>query len=215
MKRTDYISFDDYFMSIAVLSAQRSKDPSRQVGACIVNPLKRIVGIGYNGFPMGCSDDILPWAGRNTPGIQEQAQLTVTHTLLSTKYPYVCHAELNAITNSNMDLRGCTIYTTLFPCNECAKLIIQSGIHKVIYLSDKNHHEPAWMASRTLFDMAGVKYHGHGSAISSITLTLEEKSVCKAEYKPCDARRPSYELMAMSSFSCFCLGFLLHRVWQK
>ncbi|KAG7392201.1 hypothetical protein PHYBOEH_006455 [Phytophthora boehmeriae] len=114
-KRTDYLSWDDYFMSVAFLSAMRSKDPSTQVGACIVNPEKKIVGIGYNGFPNGCDDDDLPWA-------RESA----TNSPLDTKYPYVCHAEMNAILNKNStDVKGCTIYVALFPCNECAKLIIQ------------------------------------------------------------------------------------------
>ena len=215
MKRENYINFDDYFMSIAVLSAQRSKDPSRQVGACIVNPLNRIVGIGYNGFPTGCSDDILPWAGRNKHSSHENVQLTVTHSLLATKYPYVCHAELNAITNSNMDLRGCRIYVTLFPCNECAKLIIQSGITKVIFLSDKNHHEPAWVASRRLFDMTPVEYRLHNSGVSSIMLTLDEKSHCTVEHIP----QRQHAILNRSIFACaltfFSLGALAHRVAQR
>ena len=114
-KRQDYISWDEYFMGLAVLSAMRSKDPSTQVGACIVNKSNKIVGIGYNGFPIGCSDDTLPW--------QRSGEW------LDTKYPYVCHAELNAILNSvSRDLNECSIYVGLFPCNECAKAIIQSGI---------------------------------------------------------------------------------------
>jgi dCMP deaminase len=146
-KRSDYISWDDYFMGIAILSAHRSKDPNSQVGACIVNPQNKIVGIGYNGFPMGCSDDELPWARE-------------AGSALDTKYPYVCHAELNAITNTNAaDLRQCRIYVTLFPCNECTKLLIQSGIVKVIYLSDKYHDTDSAHASRRMLDMAGVQYH--------------------------------------------------------
>ena len=120
-KRTEgVISWDDYFMSVAFLSAMRSKDPSTQVGACIVNPIhNRIVGIGYNGFPRGCDDDELPWAR--------------TGEELETKYPYVCHAEVNAVLNKNSaDVHGCTIYVGLFPCNECAKMIIQSGIKEVV-----------------------------------------------------------------------------------
>jgi len=145
-KRGDYLSWADYFMGIACLSAQRSKDPHSQVGACIVSPDNKIVGIGYNGFPLGCSDDELPW-GREA------------EDPLDTKYPYVCHAELNAILNTNAaDLRGCTLYVTLFPCNECTKLIIQSGIARIVFLSDKYHDSEASRASRRMLDMAGVAY---------------------------------------------------------
>ena len=123
-KRQDYISWDEYFMGVALLSAKRSKDPSTQVGACIVNDKNKIVGAGYNGLPIGCSDDEFPWDKQGS--------------FLDTKYPFVCHAELNAILNNiGMDLKGCRIYTALFPCNECSKAIIQSGISEVIYLSDK------------------------------------------------------------------------------
>jgi dCMP deaminase len=143
-KRTNYLSWDDYFMGIAVLSAQRSKDPNSQVGACIVNGQNKIVGIGYNGFPIGCDDEALPWDREADCG-------------LDTKYPYVCHAELNAIMNKNAaDLDGCRLFATLFPCNECAKLIIQSGMKEVIYLSDKYHDTEGCEASRRMFDMAGV-----------------------------------------------------------
>ena len=145
-KRSDYISWDDYFMGIAILSAHRSKDPNSQVGACIVNEQNRIVGIGYNGFPTGCDDEELPWA--------REANFS-----LDTKYPYVCHAELNAIVNTNaMNVRDCRIYCTLFPCNECTKLIIQSGIKKVIFLSDKYHDTDLCRAARRMLDMAGVEY---------------------------------------------------------
>lgn len=113
-KRDDYLEWPEYFMAVAFLSAQRSKDPSSQVGACIVNTENKIVGIGYNGMPNGCSDDLLPW--RRT-----------AENKLDTKYPYVCHAELNAIMNKNSaDVKGCSMYVALFPCNECAKLIIQA-----------------------------------------------------------------------------------------
>ena len=143
-KRTDYLTWEQYFMGVALLSAQRSKDPNTQVGSCIVDTRKRIVAIGYAGFPTGCSDDDLPW-DREGP-------------LLETKYPYVCHAELNAILNrNNTDLCGCTIYTTLFPCNECAKAIVQSGIAEVVYLSDKHRDSDTDKASRTILEMAGVK----------------------------------------------------------
>ncbi|KAJ0403024.1 hypothetical protein P43SY_009565 [Pythium insidiosum] len=162
-KRQDYISWDDYFMSVAFLSAMRSKDPSTQVGACIVNKEKKIVGIGYNGFPNGCSDDELPWARHH-------------ENPLETKYPFVCHAEMNAILNKNSsDLKGCTIYVALFPCNECAKLIIQCGIENIVYYSDKYHSDWKFVASRKLLDMAGVKYRRHRLAKTS--LTIDFKSV--------------------------------------
>ena len=142
-KRDDYLSWDQYFMAVALLSAQRSKDPNTQVGACIVDRRRRIVGVGYAGFPTGCSDDELPWARDGG--------------LLETKYAFVCHAELNAILNRNAaDLSGCTIYTTLYPCNECAKAIIQSGISEVVYLSDKYHDSDAGEAARTMFRLSGV-----------------------------------------------------------
>lgn len=145
-KRTDYISWEEYFMAIAQLSALRSKDPGTQVGACIVNSRKRIIGIGYNGFPTGCSDDELPWDREGD--------------YLETKYPYVCHAEMNAITNASNkpDLDGASMYVSLFPCNECAKLIVQVGIKEVVYLSDKYHDDPVFIAARKIFDMAGVRY---------------------------------------------------------
>ncbi|KAA0722175.1 Deoxycytidylate deaminase [Triplophysa tibetana] len=133
-------------MAVAFLSAQRSKDPNSQVGACIVNQENKIVGIGYNGMPNGCDDDLLPWSRS-------------ADNKLDTKYPYVCHAELNAIMNKNSaDVKGCTMYVALFPCNECAKLIIQAGIKDVIYLSDKYHDSPEMTASRRLLNLAGVAY---------------------------------------------------------
>ena len=144
MKRTDYISWDEYFMGVALLSAQRSKDPSTQVGACIVNPDNKIVGVGYNGFPSGCDDDELPWAREGS--------------YLETKYPYVCHAELNAILNSiSRDLKGCSIYVALFPCNECAKAIIQAGIKEIVYLSDKYDGTDSVIASKRMLGQAQVK----------------------------------------------------------
>ena len=146
-KRKDYISWDEYFMAIAKLSAMRSKDPNTQVGACIVSDDNRILSIGYNGAPNGFSDERFPWArdGAN----------------LETKYPYVCHAEMNAILNyrgSKKDLEGAKIYVDLFPCNECAKIIIQSGIKEVIYLSNKYAESENNIASRKLFDECGVTY---------------------------------------------------------
>ncbi|XP_042341220.1 deoxycytidylate deaminase [Plectropomus leopardus] len=145
-KRENYLEWPEYFMAVAFLSAQRSKDPSSQVGACIVNQENKIVGIGYNGMPNGCDDDLLPWSRS-------------ADDRLDTKYPYVCHAELNAIMNKNSaDVKGCTMYVALFPCNECAKLIIQAGIKDVVYLSDKYHDSPEMVASRRLLDMARIKY---------------------------------------------------------
>ncbi|MCK5156565.1 MAG: dCMP deaminase family protein [Spirochaetales bacterium] len=144
-KRKDYIGWDEYFMGVAILSAHRSKDPSTQVGACIVNNDKKIVGVGYNGFPKGCDDDVLPWAREGD--------------FLETKYPFVCHAELNAILNSiSRDLTGGSIYIALFPCNECAKAIIQSGIKEIIYLSDKYAETDIVKASKMMLNQAGVKY---------------------------------------------------------
>ena len=143
-KRENHISWDEYFMGIAVLSSMRSKDPNTQVGACIVSPDRKIVGVGYNGFPIGCSDDDLPWDREGE--------------WLETKYPYVCHAELNAILNSSItSLKGSTLYVALFPCNECAKAIIQTGIKKVIYLSDKYRDTDATKASRMMLTAAGVE----------------------------------------------------------
>lgn len=137
-------------MSVAVLSSYRSKDPNRQVGACIINPrTMRIVGIGYNGFPVGCSDDSLPWA--------KSADST-----LETKYPYVCHAEMNAILNKNCEtLEGCRMYVTLFPCNECAKLIIQSRLGEVVFLSDEYHASESLAASRRMLALAGIQLRQH------------------------------------------------------
>jgi len=163
-KRQDYISWDDYFMGVALLSAQRSKDPSTQVGACIVNQQKKIVGVGYNGFPTGCSDEDLPW---NREG-----------SFLETKYPYICHAELNAILNSiSRDLNGCTIYVALFPCNECAKAIIQAGIQEVVYLSDKYKDTDADKASRIMFNQAGVKLRKMKTYRKSLEIHFDESTI--------------------------------------
>ena len=140
-----HISWDEYFMGVALLSAKRSKDPATQVGACIVNPDNRIIGIGYNGFPKGCSDDVFPW------GKTDENEL-------NNKYPYVVHAEANAILNSTKELKGARVYVTLFPCNECAKLLIQSGISEVIYLSDKHSDSVSNVASKRMLDAAGIKY---------------------------------------------------------
>lgn len=143
MKRKDYISWDEYFMGVALLAAKRSKDPNTQVGACIVHD-NVILSTGYNGFPYGCSDDEYPWAR------EDEFQN-------NTKYPFVVHAELNAILNSQgKSLKGATIYVALFPCNECAKAIIQSGIKEVVYLSDKYAESPATLASKRMLASAGV-----------------------------------------------------------
>ena len=163
MKRQDYISWDEYFMGVAMLAARRSKDPNTQVGACIVSPEKIIISTGYNGMPKGCSDDEFPWAREGA----------------DTKYPYVVHAELNAILNANgRDLRGSTLYVALFPCNECAKAIIQSGIKEVFYLSDKYADTMGNIASKRMLQAAHVKFTQLRPKTKSITLDLvpeEEK----------------------------------------
>ena len=142
-KRQDYLDWDETFMLMSVLIAYRSKDPSTQVGACIVNENNVVVGLGYNGFPRGCHDDELPWC---RDGETEE-----------TKYAYVVHAETNAIMNANGSVEGCRIYVDLFPCNECAKAIIQSGIKEVIYNSDKYADVDIFKVGRKLFETAGVK----------------------------------------------------------
>ena len=157
MKRTDYISWDEYFMGVAMLAARRSKDPNTQVGACIVSPENIIVSTGYNGMPKGCSDDEFPW----------------DRTGEETKYPYVVHAELNAILNANgRNLRNSRIYVALFPCNECAKAIIQSGVKEVVYLSDKYLGSKENIASKRMLDAAGVKYTRLRAATKQIVLDL-------------------------------------------
>jgi dCMP deaminase len=158
-KRSGYLSWDDYFMAVALLSAQRSKDPSTQVGACIVNRQKRIVGVGYNGFPTGCSDDTLPWCREGE--------------FLDTKYPYVCHAELNAILNSVPgNLTECVIYTGLFPCNECAKVIIQAGIREVVFLSDKYADTDSVRAAKLMFDQSRVAWRQLVPANPIVTIQM-------------------------------------------
>ena len=163
-KRQGYISWDEYFMGVALLSAKRSKDPNTQVGACIVNDKNKIVGAGYNGLPIGCHDDEFPWSKEGD--------------FLDTKYPFVCHAELNAILNNiGMDLKGCKIYTALFPCNECTKAIIQSGITEVVYLSDKYDGTDASKASKLMLDKAGVQYRKVHTSLSNILLSFKEEDV--------------------------------------
>ncbi len=155
MKRESYINWDEYFMGVAMLAAKRSKDPSTQVGACIVSPDNIILSTGYNGFPKGCSDDEFPWD-------REGAE---------TKYPFVVHAELNAILNCNgKDLRKAKLYVALFPCNECAKAIIQAGIGEVIYLSDKYANDPMTQASKRMMTAAGVPFRQLTTSMESITL---------------------------------------------
>ena len=155
MKRTDYINWDEYFMGVALLAAKRSKDPNTQVGACIVDDNNVILSTGYNGFPIGCSDDEFPWA-------REGEQ---------TKYPYVVHAELNAILNaSGKSLHGAKIYVALFPCNECAKAIIQSGIKEVVYLSDKYADTPGTQASKWMLRSAGVEMYQLKPETDTITI---------------------------------------------
>ena len=154
--RSDNICWDEYFMGIASLSALRSKDPSTQVGACVVDQDHKVVSIGYNGMPRRIEDEALPWGHGEG---------------LDSKYLYVCHAEFNAILNTRNGsaLNGCSIYVTLFPCNECAKAIIQVGIREVVYLSDKHADDTIYLASRKLFELAGVKvraYEGRSPEIS-------------------------------------------------
>ena len=160
MKREDYLSWDEYFMGIALLSSYRSKDPSTQVGACIVDENNRILSLGYNGMPHCCSDndEEFPW---------ERGEG------LDSKYLYVCHAELNAILNCRLgSVRGSTVYTTLFPCNECAKAIIQAGAKEVVYYSDKYADTDGTRASKRMFDMAGVTYREYKPSNKKVNLDL-------------------------------------------
>lgn len=143
-KRCGYITWDEYFMGVALLAAERSKDPSTQVGACIIDNNNRIISTGYNGFPKGCSDDEFPWNRDAAAG--------------ETKYPFVVHAELNAILNAQgTSVVNSRLYVSLFPCNECAKAIIQSGVREVVYLSDKYNGTPTDIASKKMLEAAGVK----------------------------------------------------------
>lgn len=158
-KRADYISWDEYFMGVAVLSGMRSKDPNSQVGACIVSEDNKILSMGYNGFPMGCSDDEFPWAREGDS--------------LDTKYFYVTHSELNAILNyRGGSLEGAKLYVSLFPCNECAKAIIQAGIKTIVYDSDKYADTPSVIASKRMLDAAGVRYYKYNRTGREINFTL-------------------------------------------
>ncbi|RCV46169.1 hypothetical protein SETIT_9G511200v2 [Setaria italica] len=200
-KREGYISWDDYFMAIAFLSAERSKDPNRQVGACLVSQEGIILGIGYNGFPRGCSDDKLPWAKFQkafTDSLSHFKEITSftydeeSNTILpiiflfqksangdplETKYPYVVHAEVNAILNTNhASAAGQKLYVTMFPCNECAKIIIQSGVSEVIYFVEKRIDNSAhvYVASHKLLSMAGVKVRKHQPQMAHIPIKFQE-----------------------------------------
>mmetsp|Transcript_8139 Transcript_8139/g.12483 ORF Transcript_8139/g.12483 Transcript_8139/m.12483 type:complete len:540 (-) Transcript_8139:111-1730(-) len=171
-KRTNYLSWDDYFMAMAFLTARRSKDPNTQVGACIVDSDKRIIGVGYNGFPRYCSDDHLPWA--------RDSSLPDLHK----KYFYVVHAECNAILNKcSHSVKGATLYVALFPCHDCAKIIIQSGIAEVVYLSDQYHDTDSTRASRIMFQMAGVQLRQHipHSHVVDIPLTASQRRLSSTE----------------------------------
>ena len=159
MKRSEYLKWDEYFMGIALLSAKRSKDPSTSVGACIVSSDNKILSVGYNGMPKGCSDDEYPWDREGDP--------------LDTKYLYVCHAELNALLNyTGTNLSGATIYTTLFPCNECTKALIQSGIREIVYLEDKYADTDIVRASKRMMASAQVLHRQYTMANKQITLDL-------------------------------------------
>lgn len=159
-KRTDYISWDEYFMGVAKLSGMRSKDPNTQVGCCIVSQDNKILSMGYNGLPTGCSDDVFPWARKGEDPLE-------------TKYVYTVHSELNAILNyRGGSLEGAKLYVSLFPCNECAKAIIQSGIKEVIYDSNKYEGTAAVMASMKMFDSAGVNYHKYHRTEREIKISL-------------------------------------------
>lgn len=159
-KRTDYLTWDEYFMGVAMLSGMRSKDPNTQVGCCIVGSDNKILSMGYNGFPTGCSDDDFPWARE-------------ADNPLDMKYVYSTHSELNAILNyGGGSLKGARLYVTLFPCNECAKAIIQSGIQEVVYDSDKYADTPEVKASKRMMDAAGVRYHQYRRTKRSITIDL-------------------------------------------
>ena len=158
-KRLDYISWDEYFMGVAILSGRRSKDPGTQVGACIVSSDNKILSMGYNGFPTGCSDDEFPWEREGEP--------------LESKYYFAAHSELNAILNyRGGSLEGAKIYVSLFPCNECAKAIIQAGIKTIVYDSNKYANTPAVIASRRMLDAAGVQYYQYKRTGREIKLNV-------------------------------------------
>ena len=158
-QRNDYINWDEYFMGIALLSAMRSKDPNSQVGACIVSPENKILSLGYNGMPIGCDDDAMPWGREGQP--------------LDTKYMYVCHAELNAILNSALNnLKGARIYVALFPCTECPKAIRQSGIGEIVSCDDKSHDSDSSVAARFMLHKAGVRVTPYRARGRRVEFTL-------------------------------------------
>ena len=158
-KREDYISWQEYFMGVATLASKRSKDPNTQVGACIVDKDNYIVSVGYNGMPIGCSDEEFPWDRSGST--------------LETKYAFVTHAELNAILNSKTaDLAGATVYVTLFPCNECTKALIQKRVSKVVYLQDKYHDMDTTEAARRMLDAAGVIYEQYTPSGRKVDIEL-------------------------------------------
>ena len=158
-KRTDYLSWDEYFMGVAMMSGMLSKDPNSQVGACIVSEDNKILSMGYNGFPKGCSDDEFPWAREGDS--------------LHTKYFYVTHSELNAILNyRGGSLEGAKLYVSLFPCNECAKAIIQAGIRRIVYDSDKYDGTPSVVASKRMLKAAGVVMQKYEHTNREITIRL-------------------------------------------
>ncbi len=159
LKNSNYLSWDQYFMGIAILSARRSKDPHTQVGACIVDGDHKILSVGYNGMPCGCSDDEYPWGNSGES--------------LDTKYLYVCHAELNALLNySGFKLKGARIYTTLFPCNECTKALIQSGIREVIYKEDKYSGTASVIAAKKMMKSVGITYRKYEEAQKKLQINL-------------------------------------------
>lgn len=159
LKRETYLSWDEYFMGIALLSSQRSKDPSTQVGACIVSEDNKIMSVGYNGMPRFCSDDLFPWDREGDA--------------LNTKYMFVCHAELNAILNyGGGSLKNSKVYTTLFPCNECAKALIQAGVREVIYMCDKYAATDSTKAAKKMFDTAHVTYREYEQTKNTVELKL-------------------------------------------
>lgn len=178
-KRSRYMSWDDYFMSVAFLSAQRSKDPNKQVGACVVGRDKLILGVGYNGFPRGCADDALPWSKKSE-----------NDDVLETKYAYVCHAEMNAIMNKNSaSVAGGSLFVTMYPCNECAKLIIQAGIEEVVYYEGKisevrgikgddgrpaRRDDPIYAAANRLLRLAGVRVRQHRPSVAVEVTYLDD-----------------------------------------
>lgn len=158
-KRQDYITWDEYFMGVAFLSGMRSKDPNTQVGACIVSQDNKILSMGYNGFPRGCSDDVFPWDREGDP--------------LENKYFYSTHSELNAILNyRGRSLEGAKLYVSLFPCNECAKAIIQCGIKTIIYECDKYDNTPSVIASKRMLKAAGVTFRKYEHSNREIRMTL-------------------------------------------